>query len=252
MTAMKSIVLSIVALACMPMNGALAAEIRLLSAGAVEPGLVGLIDAFQRETGHEVKAAFATAPAIRKRMSEGETADVVVAPPAVLDELVKGGKLPAANRAAVGRVGVGVAVRDGAPVPRIATVDEFKQSVLDAESLVYNEASTGIYVATLLERLGIAKQLNARTIRYPDGPRVLDHLIKGKGREIGFGATPEIIGYRKKGVKLVGPLPADLQSYTSYAATVVASGAAADAAQAFVRYITTPAARAAFAAIGVE
>jgi len=248
----KSIVLSMFALACMSMTGAFAAEIRLLGAGAVEPGLVGLIDAFERETGHKVKAAFATAPAIRKRMSEGETVDVIVAPPAVLDDLVKGGKTAAADRIAVGRVGVGVAVRDGAPVPRIASVDEFKRSMLEAESLVYNEASTGIHVASLLERLGIAEQLKAKTTRYPDGAGVLNHVIKGKGREIGFGATTEIIGYSKKGVRLVGPLPAELQSYTSYAATAVASGAAAEAAQAFVRYITTPAAKAAFAATGVE
>lgn len=178
--------------------------------------------------------------------------DVVVAPPAVLDDLVKSGKTAAANRVTVGRVGVGVTVRDGAPVPRIATVDEFKQSMLNAESLVYNQASTGIYVAKLFDRLGIAERLKAKTTLYPDGQAVLNHVIKGKGGEIGFGALTEIIVYSKKGLKLVAPLPAEIQNYTSYAATVVASGAAADVAQAFVRHITTPAAKAAFAVTGIE
>lgn len=240
------------ALACMAAGGAFPAEIRVLSAGAVEPGLVGLIDAFERETGHKVKAAFATAPAIRKRISEGEMVDVIVAPPAVLDELARGGKTAAVSRVAVGRVGVGVAVRDGAPIPRIGNAEELKQSMLDAESLVYNEASTGIHVAGLVERLGIAERLKTKTTRYPDGAAVLNHIARGKGKEIGFGATTEIVAYGKKGVKLVGPLPPELQSYTSYAATAVAAGAVAEAAQAFVRYVTAPQARAALAATGVE
>jgi molybdate transport system substrate-binding protein len=242
---------SVVALACAGAGGASGAEIRVLSAGAIEPGLVGLIASFERETGNKVKATFATAPAIRKRVAEGEAVDVLVAPPAVLDELSKGGK-PAAGRAAVGRVGGGVAIRDGAPVPRIGSADELKQSMLEAEFLVYNQASTGIYVAGLIERLGIAGQVSARTRRYPDGAAVLDHLARGKGKEIGFGAIPEILAYSKRGVKLVGPLPLELQSYTSYSATAIATGSAADTAQAFVRYITAPAARAALAAAGVE
>jgi molybdate transport system substrate-binding protein len=107
-------------------------------------------------------------------------------------------------------------------------------------------------MAGLIERLGIAGQVSARTTRYPDGAAVLDHLARGKGKEIGFGATTEILGYAKRGVKLVGPLPPELQSSTSYFATAIATGAAADAAQGFVRYITSPAARALLAAAGVE
>ncbi len=230
----------------------MAAEIRVLSAGAVEPGLVGLIDAFRRETGHDVKVVFATAPALRKRLGGGEMVDVVIAPTAVLDDLVKAGKAVSADRVTVGRIGVGVAVRDGAPLPRIATVDEFKQSALSAESLVYNQASTGIYLAGLFDRLGIGEHLKAKTTRYPDGAAVLNHVIKGKGIEIGFGAITEIIEYSKKGLKLVGPLPAEIQNYTTYAATIVAGGAATDTAWALVRYVTTTAAKAAFAAAGVE
>ena len=134
----------------------------------------------------------------------------------------------------------------------IATVDEFKQSVLNAESLVYNQASTGIYLASLFDRLGIGAQLKAKTTRYPDAAAVLNHVIKGKGNEIGLGATTVIIEGESKGLKLVGPLPAEIQNYTTYAATVVTGSVAADAARAFVRTITTPAAKAAFAAAGIE
>jgi len=226
--------------------------ITVLSAGAVKPGLVKVIDAFRRGTGHEVKVAFATAPTILKRIGGGETVDVVIAPPAALDDLVKAGKAVPAERVTVGRIGVGVAVRAGAPAPKIATVDEFKQSLLSAESVVYNQASTGIYLEGRFNRLGITAQLKAKTTRYPDFAWVLSHVSKGKGNEIGLGATTVIVEAENKGLKLVGPLPAEIQNYTTYAVTVAAEGLAKDAAREFVRYLTTPAAKATFAAAGIE
>ena len=246
---MRGIWLLTLTVLCLAMSNAMAAEISVLSAGVVEPGMVKVIDAFRRETGHDVKVAFATAPAILKRMGGGETADVVIAPPAALDDLVKAGKSAAADRVTVGRIGVGVAVRGGAPLPKIATVDEFKQSLLNAESIVYNQASTGIYIESLFDRLGIGEQLKPKTTRYPDFAAVLDHVIKGKGNEIGLGATAVILEGRNKGLRLVGPLPAEIQNYTTYAAAVAAAN---DAAREFVRYLTTPAAKAAFAAAGIE
>ena len=246
---MRGIWLLTLTVLCLAMSNAMAAEISVLSAGAVEPGLVKVIDAFRRETGHDVKVTFATAPAILKRIGGGETADVVIAPPAALDDLVKSGKVAAAEHVTVGRIGVGVAVRDGAPLPKIATVDEFKQSLLNAESVVYNQASTGIYLESLFDRLGIGAQLKPKTTRYPDFAAVLDHVIKGKGNEIGLGASAVIIEGKNKGLRLVGPLPAEIQNYTTYTATVAAAN---NVAREFVRYLTTPAAKATFAAAGIE
>lgn len=236
----------------MATGSAFASEIRLLSAGAVKSGLAGLLDSFHRETGHTVKAAFATAPEIRRRVTDGETVDVLIAPPAVLDELSDAGKIKRADRVMLGRVGVGVAVRDGTPTLKIGTVDEFKQVVLNAESLVYNRASTGLYLDRLFDRLGMAGQVRAKSTRYPSGAAVLNHVIKGKGNEIGFGAITEIMQYSKQALKLVGPLPAEIQNYTTYVAMVVAGEAIADAALSLVRYITAPAAKAALAAAGIE
>ena len=229
-----------------------ATAVRVLSAGAVKPGLLRLVDGFRRESGHDVKIVFATAPAIRDRIGSGESVDVLIAPTALLDDLLKSGKGQAAGRVTVGRIGVGIMVRDGAPLPKIATVDEFKQSLLNAASVVYNQASTGTYLEGLFDRLGIAEQLKIKITRYPDAARVIDHVIKGKGNEIGLGATTVITEAEKEGLKLVGPLPAEIQNYTTYAATVTAQGAASNGAQAFVLYITTPGARASFAAAGIE
>ena len=226
--------------------------IKLLSAGAVQPGLVRVIEAFRGETGNDVNVVSATAPAIRKRLGEGDAADVVIAPTALLDELVKAGNAQAAERVIVGRIGVGVMVRGGAPLPKIATVDEFKQSLLNAESIVHNQASTGIYLQSLFVRLGIAAQLAAKTTRYPDFAPVLDHISKGKGAEIGLGATTVIIEAEAKGLKFAGPLPPEIQNYTTYGATIMAASASGDAAQALIRYLITPGAKALFTAAGVE
>jgi molybdate transport system substrate-binding protein len=234
------------------MSNAAATEIKVLSAGAVEPGMVKVIDSFRRETGHDVRVSFATAPAILKRIDDANIPDIVIAPPAVLDEWVKAGKAASANRVTVGRIGVGVMVRDGAPLPKIGTVDDFKQSLLSTESIVYNQASTGIYLETLFDRLGIAEPLKTRTTRYPDAAAVLNHVGKGKRNEIGLGAVTVIIEGESKGLKFVGPLPAEIQNYTAYAAIVVADGVAPNAAQEFVRYLTSPAAKKAFAAAGIE
>ncbi|MBI1998520.1 MAG: substrate-binding domain-containing protein, partial [Deltaproteobacteria bacterium] len=168
------------------------AQLELLSAGAVKPGLMQVIDGFQRETGHKVIVAFATAPEIRKRIGQGEAAHLVIAPPDLLDDLVKARKT-IGERVIVGRIGVGVMVRIGAALPKITTVDEFRRSLLDTDSVVYNQASTGIYLETLFVRLGIAAQLRTKTTRYPDAAAVLDHVSKGKNKEIGFGATTVIV-----------------------------------------------------------
>jgi molybdate transport system substrate-binding protein len=227
-------------------------EIKVLSAGAVEPGMVTVIDSFRRETGYEVKISFATAPTILKRIGDTNITDVVTAPPAVLDEWVKAGKAASANRVTVGRIGVGVMVRDGAPLPKIGTVDDFKQSLLSADSIVYNQASTGIYLEKLFDRLGIAEPLKTKTTRYPDAAAVLNHISKGRRNEIGLAAVTVIIEGEGKGLKFVGPLPAEIQNYTTYAAIIVADGDASEPAQEFVRYLTSPAAKKAFAAAGIE
>jgi molybdate transport system substrate-binding protein len=229
------------------------AEISVLSAGAVQPGLMKVIDAFRRETGDEVQVTFATAPTIRKRLSSGEIADVLIAaPPELLDELEKTASSKTASRNVVGRIGVGVAVRDGTPIPKLATVDEFKQALLSAESIVYNQASTGIYLESLFERLGISAQLKAKTTRYADFAAVRDHVAKGTVNEIGLGATTVIIESASKGLKFVGPLPAEIQNYTTYAATVTSDSPARDAAVALVHYLSSPKAKTIFASAGIE
>ena len=232
------------------MGAAFADEVRVLSAGAIEPGLKAAVAAFEKQTGHVAKITFNTAPELRKRMDSNPAFDVVIAPPAVIGEFAAASKL-AETRANVGRVGMGVTVRDGAAAPDISSADALKRSVLDAESLVFNRASTGLYLEGLLKKMDVYSQVESKTTRYPDGAAVMEHVIKGKGREIGFGAMTEILLYSSKGLKLVGPVPAEVQNYTSYTAAPLASSPQQALAQQFVSFLSGPVGKPLFVAAGV-
>lgn len=231
-------------------SAAWAVEIQVLSAGAIEPGLKAAVAAFEKQTGHVAKITFNTAPELRKRMDRNPVFDVVIAPSAVIGEFAAASKL-AETRANVGRVGMGVTVRDGAPLPDISNAEALKRAVLDAESLVFNRASTGLYLEGLLKKMDVYSQVEGKTSRYPDGASVMEHVIKGKGREIGFGAITEILLYQGKGLKLVGPVPAEVQNYTSYTAAPLASGKQQALAKQFVSFLSGPVGKPLFVAVGV-
>jgi len=225
-------------------------DITVLSGGAVEPGLNAAAAAFHKETGHAVKITYNTTPQIRKRVAAGETFDVVIAPPAAVKEFAAAGKVEVGG-AEVGKVGLGVVVRPGAPVPDIANADAIRRAVLEAESIVFNRASSGLYFEGLLKKMGVYEQVEAKSARYATGAEVMEHLLKGKGKEVGFGPITEILQYKDKGLRLVGPLPEDIQNYTSYTAVAMSAGTNKEEAQQLVRYLGGPGKRL-FVAAGIE
>jgi len=232
---------------------AMGAEVKVLSAGAVEPGLQKAAELFQKSSGHVVSIQFNTAPQIAKRMADGYVADILIAPPGGLRQYAEQGKIASDGYVSLGKVGAGVAVRPDAPVPEIQTRDALKAAVLKADTLVYNTASTGLYLERMFDTLGVGDQLKAKTTRYPSGEAVMEHVVAGKGAEIGFGAITEIKMYEAKGtLKLVGPLPADLQNYTSYSAALMSNAPSPEVAKAFMAFLGTPAAKEAFVGAGVE
>ena len=229
-----------------------AAEISLLSGGAVEPGLKPALAAFESATGHAVRVTFNPAPQIARRIESGEGWDAVIAPVGVLDTFAKSSRI-GPERVGIGRVGIGVAVRPGAPAPDVSSAESLKRAVLEADSVVFNRASTGIVVEGLFKRMGIHEQVEPKASRHPDGASVMEHLLKGHGNEIGFGAITEILLFRDRGLRLVGPLPPGLQTYTMYTAALPAKGAGQpEAARQLLAYLASPPARAMFAAAGVE
>jgi len=230
----------------------MSSEIQLLSAGAVKTGVRAAADAFSSENMGTVALHFATAPTIRARVTQGALADVVILPPAGMNELAKHDKIDPASRIVLGRVGAGVAIRDGAPVPDISSVESLKQALFKADSVVYNKASTGLYVETLFERLGIAGALGAKISRQDDGAGVMKYLLSRRGRDIGFGAITEILVFRDQGVRLVGPLPAEIQNYTRYDAAIMAAAGNRAGARAFVEYLASTQGRSLLTGCGIE
>lgn len=226
-------------------------DINILSAGAVAPGLKKISERFQRETHQGVDLEFATAPAILERLRDSATIDLVIAPSALLEHLARDGRISNESRLLLGRVGVGIMVCAGAPAPPIATVEELKASLLNATSVVFNRASTGTYLENLFERLGIAPELERKSIRYPDFAAVLDRVSQGGNGEIGFGATTVIAENSQGRVTFVGTLPVEVQNYTAYEAAVVQNGAASGAARHFIQYLGSPQAKSVLMQAGI-
>jgi molybdate transport system substrate-binding protein len=223
-------------------SSAKAAEIKVLTAGAYKQVVVALQPDFEKRTGHKLTIDNDTVGALAKRIDGGEAFDVVVVTPAALDDLGKKGKLAEGAHAVLARVGVGVMVRDGAPRPDVGSVEAFKKAVLDAKTVAYIDpasgGSSGIYVDRLFQRLGIADQIKPKA-RLKKGGYVADLIVSGEA-ELGIHQISEIVPV--KGVTLVGPLPAEIQNYTTYAGGVGASAKDPDAAKALVQFLAGEAA----------
>ena len=229
------------------------AAIRVLSAGAPKTGVSRCAEAYFRDTGHEVDVTYATAPVLRGRVEKGEAeADVVIAPVPAMQAFAEDGRTVPGVGAVIGSVKAGVFVRDGAPAPDISSAEAFRNAVLAADSLVYNEASSGLYIAQLMERLGIASETGAKTTRVPTGAAVMEHVARSRvANEIGFGQIPEIRRFADHGIKFVGPLPDGIGKVTTYAAGLLTVADVPEPAKAFIRYLASPEAKRTFVAMGV-
>ena len=228
-----------------------AAEIRMLGAGPLRPALVALAEQFKRETGHVVKIETLPGADVTRILASDEPADIFMSNNlATVDGLIKDGKA-AESKTLVGRTGIGVMVRKGAPVPVVATTADIKAAVLAADAVAYNTAPSGQYVEKLFEQMGVAEKIKDKSVRPPNGASTMERVAGGKGAEIGFGLRNEMTPYLDKGLQFVAMLPDDLQNYTRYEAVVLSRSKASDAARAFLAYITSAAARPEFAKIGV-
>jgi molybdate transport system substrate-binding protein len=229
-----------------------AAEVKVLTTGAMKAVVLELVPQFEKETGHKVIIENDTAGGVTRRVEGGEAVDLVVNTPNGLTELATKGKVVATSRANVARVGIGVVVKEGAPVPDISSVEAFKRALLAAKSVAYIDptsgGSSGIYLSGLFEKLGIAAEIKPKA-KLKQGGYVAELIANGEA-ELGLHQISEILPV--KGVKLVGPLPAEVQNYTSYAAAVTTSAKQPDAAQALIKLLTGPAADSVLKARGME
>lgn len=233
-------------------SAARAAEINLLSASALHPAIDALIPDFEKASGHKVAVSYGTAGAVTDRVQEGEAADLVLSSVPMIDRLQTQGKLVPGERAIIAKVGVGAFVRRGAAKPDISSADAFKRVMLAAKSIAYPDpaggGASGIYVASLLERLGIAAEMKPKTKLSTLGN--LYSSVASGGVEIGFNQVSEILA--QPTVELVAPLPAEIQNYTQFAPAIVAGSNQVDAAKTLVDFLYSPTAKAVLRAKGFE
>jgi molybdate transport system substrate-binding protein len=229
---------AVLSLASLPQ--ATAAEIKVLTAGAFKQVVLALVPDFEKQTGNKVTVDNGTTGELTKRVNGGEAFDILVITPAVVEEMIASGKLAAGSRVMLASVGVGVMVKEGAPKPDVSTVEAFKQALLAAKSVAYIDpasgGSSGIYIDKLLVKLGIADQIKPKA-KLKKGGYVADLIASGEA-ELGIHQISEIVPV--KGVTLVGPLPKEIQSTTTYAAGLSASARDKDAAEELTKYLSGP------------
>jgi molybdate transport system substrate-binding protein len=220
-----------------------ASDLAVMSAGAMEAAIAPLAIQFQRASGHTVVVEYGTAPQLVARLTRGQPADVVIAPALVIDQAIGAGHAIAATRLALGRVGVGVFVRTGAPAPDVASESALRAALLSADHIVYTQGSSGQYIDALLGTLGVVSQLASRLVRVADADTALARVAAGTSRDLGFGAITAIKAFEGKGTTYAAPLPDRLQHFTAYHAAVQTGAREPQAAAAFLVFLKSSAAR---------
>jgi len=225
-----------------------AAEVKAFVTGAARAAYQTLAPQFERASGHKLVSHFDLPPALVRKIDAGEPYDVIILSYDV-EALIKQGKVVADSRTVFGRVGVGVAVRQGSPKPDFSTVEAFKRSLLDAKTIATSgEGSSGRYVAALIERLGIAEQVKPK-IRSGAAGASAQMLSRG---EVDFvvSGLPPLIG--TPGIEWLGYLPEEINSWLVFSGGVGVNAKEAEAGRALLKFLATPAALAVFRANGLE
>jgi molybdate transport system substrate-binding protein len=225
------------------------AELEVFSSAAPRGIFREIAPDFERTTGHRLVINYEFAADLKRRIEAGDPFDVAILPPDLADDLVRRGKLAAGSRVDLGRTGMGVAVRRGAPRPRIDTVDAFRQALLAAPTVAYaNGGASGVHVQAILARLGIVEAMKQKLRPYPAGGAV-EAVARGEADLVVIGVSPIL---DVPGVELVGWLPPELQSYIVFTGSIGAAARQADAARIFLTLLTSPAAVELFKAQGFE
>jgi molybdate transport system substrate-binding protein len=213
-----------------------AAEIKIMAPRGIWTVLQEAGPEFERTTGHKINFSVDLAAVVTRRVNAGEAFDVAVATPQQIDQLVKDGKILADTRADVTKAGIGVEVKKGAPKPDISTVDAFKRAMLAAKTIGYLKIGTsGAMVAAAFQKIGLTDLVKDKLI-LPEDDVVSEMVAEGK-IEIGMVNISQIL--TSHGVDLVGPLPAEIQSYIIFTGGVSAKSANPDAARALMNFFKT-------------
>jgi molybdate transport system substrate-binding protein len=242
-----------VALVLSLIGKAAGAEIRLLSAAAMQSVFKDIVAEFERASGHKLNITYATIGGITQRLQDGETADFVIGSSLNMPTLVKGGKIEAGSLTTICKTGIGLVVPLGDTIPHIVSIEEFKQALLAARVLVYSDpirgGAAGVHIAKVLQQLGIAEQLKSQITLGAGGDVTEVTIAQGKGA-LGITQNSEIVG--KTTAQYVGPIPRELQNDTIFVGGIPAGSTTSEAVAALIQFLKSPKALATIEAKGMQ
>lgn len=222
-------------------------SLTVLSSNATKAVVEALGPPFEKSSGQKVVFRFANSAELKARIVKGEAFDVAILTAPLAGELVTLGRLAAATRTDVARAGAGMAIHPLATRPDIGTADALKGALIDARSIAYvKQGATAVIMKAIFETFGLTEAMNAKTV-FVDSAA---HAVAAKEAELGFTQVSEILNV--PGAVLAGPLPPEVQVYTTFQAAVSAASPASAAARAFITFLTSASAAAVIKAKGME
>jgi len=229
-----------------------AAELQIITTGAVQGVERPMAAEFGAANGHELNTIARPMAVVRQLVEAGEPADIIIASSVVMESFIASGAVVEGSVVPVGRIGIGVAVREGALQPKIATVEEFRAAILAVDSLVHMDPaagiSSGIAISRIFAELGIADQIASKTLLQSSGYSA-EQVASGKA-ELAIQNMTQLMAV--EGITIVGPLPPEIQIETSYVVSVAAQSAHKDVAAAFISYLTREEAEDLWREVGIE
>lgn len=228
-------------------------ELNVLAAGATESTVRDMVGIFEKESGHTVKLTYGAVGLLRDKIYAGEPADLTIVTPIIIEQLQAESLVRPDTRKDLGRVGGGIAVRRGAPRPAVGTPEELKQAVLAAEEVYYADPATataGAYFLKVADRLGVGDAARKKGRTAAGGKEAMELMAKSTATTLGLTQISEILSVKE--VMLVGPYPGDLQNMTTYTGIVLTRTPHPEAAQAFLRFLTSPPVQARFKQAGFD
>ena len=233
-----------------PGAGSHAGEVNVLATGALSGAFKDIVPQFERASGHKLTVRYAASPVVIKHIQAGDAFDVAIAVAGPMNEAAKQGLFAPGERPAVASVGLGAAVRAGAPKPDMGSPEAFKRTLVSAKSVaILPESVNGRHFLSVFERLGIGEEMKAKIKPQQEPPQVAEAVAKGEA-EIALLVSNLLIGV--PGVDYAGLVPAEFQQTLVFTAGVGARAREMEAASAFIKHLQSPAAAAAIKAYGLE
>jgi molybdate transport system substrate-binding protein len=218
-------------------SSASAAEIAILSSRNVQPEMDAIIPAFERSSGHKVAISYAATPEFIDRFNKGPQIDMAILFTETMDRFLATTKISVGSRFDILQSDIGAVVRAGAPKPDVSSIAALKNTLLAAKSIAFSQGPTGVYMATVVQDLGIAVQLKPKTILTDSGIGAVGKAVADSKAEIGIHGTYELLSV--PGIDFVGPIPGELQKMMVYSAIIPTEAKEGGAAKTLARFLSS-------------